>query len=391
MAIELERRELRSIELRKKKMKQRITILIFLGSLIGIIIGTFIIKQILDRDYVSFQVLHTTKRKDSSQAQYVGYRGGVIRYSRDGAMAMDSTGNMIWNGAYEMTNPIIDITDQYAVIADRGYKTIEIFNGKSKLPTLNMLSPIMKVEVANQGVVAVLMDDSDTNRIELYSEEGTHLAGIRTINQKDGYPVDISLSNDGRKLVTSYISFNKGVVQNKVTFYNFGSVGKNYIDKLVGYFDFENTIVPSIEFVNNDTVVAFGDNRFSIFSVKEVPSLKFEKSFESEIKSICYNETYVGVVLNNFEGEYNNQVIIYDLDGNLLMDKKTNFVYNRIVLSGDELIMSSDTECLIFKVNGEKKFEYKFDRNINYLFSVNNEDKYILIDDINMEEIQLIE
>lgn len=194
MAIELERRELRSYELRKKKHKQKIMLIVAIGLTIAVIIGTFTIQQILNKNYTNYEVVHTTVRQDSSSAMYESYKSGVVRYSRDGIMAMDGAGNMIWNGTFEMKNPVMDICEQYVAIADRGYKMLQIYSGKGQVSTINVLNNIMEVEVANNGVVAVLMEGDETNHIEMYKEDGTQLVEKRTTNVKDGFPVDISLS-----------------------------------------------------------------------------------------------------------------------------------------------------------------------------------------------------
>ena len=390
MAIELERRELRSYELRKKKHKQKITLMVAIGLTIAVIIGTFVIKQILDKNYTTYEVVHTTKREDSSSAMYKSYKSGVVRYSRDGIMAMDGTGNMLWNGTFEMTNPIVDICEDYVVVADRGGKTLQIYSGKGQSKSIPVLNNILEVEVANQGVVAVLMESKGSNIIEMYSEDGTWLTDIRTTNVKNGFPIDIDLSNDGRKLVTSYMFLNNGVVQNKVTFYNFGPVGRSYEDQVVGSYDYGQTIVPQVEFVNNDTVAVFGDHKISIYNVPNVPKLTYEEEFVNEIKSVIYSTKYIGVVLNNSEGEDKYQIIIYDLKGNVLLKENINYEYKTISFAGDDIIMYSDTGCKILNINGNEKFNFNFDRNISYLFPINNADKYILIDDVNMEEIKLM-
>ena len=65
------------------------------------------------------------------------------------------------------------------------------------------------------------------------------------------------MSDDGQRLVTTYISISKGLIQSKITFYNFGMVGQNYEDKIVAGFDYGQTLVSKVEFINKDTVCIF--------------------------------------------------------------------------------------------------------------------------------------
>lgn len=390
MAIELEKRDLRSYELRKRKHKQVITAITIVTIIISLGLIGFFVKLFLNKNYSKYEVLHSMERSDTSFSRYESYGSGIIKYSKDGAMAMDGAGNLLWNGPFEMKDPIVDITGKYVALADRGYDTIHIFNGNGGMETVNTNNRIIKIEVANQGVVAALLDGPDVNYIQLYTEEGSMPVDIRTLNEKDGYPVDIALSQDGRKLVTSYVSILNGVTQSKVTFYNFGGVGQNYIGKVVGGFDFGQTIVPDVDFINNDTVCAFGDDKFSIYSMKEKPELVYEEKLSAEVKSIIHSEKYVGLVLNN-DGEEKNRIVIYDLKGKVIFNETTNLDYNKILISGDEVIAYSDNEWNIWNLSGSKKFHYTFDANISYILPVNNVDKYILVDDTSINEIKLLE
>lgn len=392
MAIELEKRELRSFEIRKRKHKQKITMLISILIVVVLGVSAFVINQIIHKNYTGFEVISNIERSDSNSAQYISYGTGVLRYSRDGAMAMDGAGNLLWNGTYEMKDPIVDISDKYVVISDRGSKQLHIFNGQGKMTTINVLNPIIKAVTSSHGVVAVLMDGDKVNSVEVYSEDSdAYLVQSRTIKVEDGYPVDLSISQDGRKLVTSYISINNGVAQSILTFYNYGGVGKGYIDKIVGIYDLGQAIVPDVEFINNNTVAVFGDNKLNIVSIQETPKVVFEETFTSEIKSVVYNNEYVGYILNNIESEDKYQVKVYDTEGKIVLNQNFNYNYENVLLSGEELVFYSDMEWIILKLNGEEKLHYKFDNKIVFVAPVNNLDKYILIDGVNMMEVKLVE
>ena len=209
---------------------------------------------------------------------------------------MDFKGNSIWNSTYDMHNPIVDTCGEYVVISDKGNKSLELINEAGHVNSLEVLYPIIKAEVANQGVIAVLMDGGDENYTQFFSPTGKNLVDSRTIVEEHGFPVDFSLSRDGQKFVTSYISINGGLVQSKVTFYNFGAVGQNYEAKIVGGFDYGQTLISKVEFINNDTVCVFGDDKFNIYNMEEIPKLIFEEPFETEVKSISFNEDYIGII-----------------------------------------------------------------------------------------------
>jgi hypothetical protein len=390
MAIELERHELRSFEIRKRKHKKKITILIIISILIIIVLGAFIVNSLLHKNYKSYEVVHTTKRSDSVTAKYLSFGTDILRYSRDGVMLINDAGKQLWNGSYEMNDPIVDMSDNYVAIGDRGYKSIELFDG-TKTYQINTIKPITDVEVANQGVVAVLMDDATTNYIYLFSPEGETLIDSRTVPSKDGFPIDMDLSEDGTKMVTSYESLNNGTLLSKIVFYNFDEVGKNYESHVVGGLEYGETVFPKVEFINNDTVCAFGDDKINIYSILKIPELTKTIKLPSEVKSIFHSKKYIGCVVNNTDGNNPYRILIYDLKGKLKLDKTMNYSYNNITISGDEIIMYSNLEWIIWRINGEEKLHYKFNKNISYVLPINNVDKYVLIDDQNLEEVKLVE
>lgn len=391
MAIELEKHELRSFEIRKRKHKQKVTIISILSIFVAIIVMIFIINQFIHKNYTSFQVTNSIERKDSNSAKYQNYGANILRYSRDGAMAMDSKGNPLWNGTYEMNDPIVDICGDYVAISDRGYKTIEVFDANSSVSTINVQKPIIKTVISRQGVVAVLMDDTKVNYIKVFNKEGETLVDMRTTVENGGFPIDIDLSDDGQKLITSYASVNNGTLQSKVTFYNFDEVGQNYVWRIVAAYDYGKTLIPRIEFINNNTVCAFGDDKFSIYSMKKIPKLVKEVAIPSEIKSVFYSEKYIGFVLNNTEKDANYRILLYDLYGKLKLDKSMSYSYDNISLSGEEIILYSNLEWVIVRSNGEEKFHYTFDNNISCVLPVNKIDKYLIIDEHNMQEVKLTE
>lgn len=391
MAIILEKHQLRSYEIRKKRHKRIIALIAVILSVAAVFVVYVAINLILHKSYTSYKVIHKQERQDSSTAQYERYGSGMIRYSRDGAMAMDSAGNLLWNGTFEMRDPILDVQDKYVVVSDRGNKTLQIFNGEGKMTTVNVPYSIITSKIANQGVVAVLMDGDGVNYIKLYSEEGKELVDISTVNENDGFPLDITLSEDGRKLVTSYMSINDGKVHSVITFYNFGGVGQNYVDKIVGAEDFGQSMVPRIEFVNNDTICAFGDNSFALYSMEQIPKEICKETFNSEIKSIFYSNKYVGFILYNGEGTDKYRLLLYDLNGKIVLDKGINYEYDNVYISGDEIILYTNLEWVIMRTSGQIKFHYTFDNDISYILPVNNLDKYIIIDNVNIQEVKLTE
>lgn len=376
---------------RKKRYKRRRRAIIILVILLLLVTGSVYLISLYSRNYEGYSVIKTADISGESAVGYLSYGTSVVKYSLDGAVAVDKDGDFIWNGSYEMSDPIADTCDNYVVIADRDGNSIHIFNEKGEVGTFTTDYDILKVEVAYQGVVAVLMEAEDGNYIILYDVDGTDLSTIKTSVKNDGYPMDISLSSDGQKLVTSFLSYTGGKLIDNVAFYNFGEVGQNTTDRLMGVKTFkEGNIIPRVVFVNNDIICLFKDNGFLLYSMREKQKEEHEETFEGKIQSILYNKEYVGVVLQK-DGTGSKELVLYDLKGKKVLSKTLDFEYENIYLSDKEIIMYDNMSCLIMKLNGKEKFRYTFDNNIEAMYPVNNLDRYYLANGSKLLEIRLEE
>lgn len=384
------------IELEKKKKKQGGLLFIIILLAAAVSIGIFSVYSYVNKHFNSYTVIKTTPREDSNTVQYMAYgEDRILKYSRDGAAGLNSSGEILWNGSYDMKNPLAESCENYIVIADIGGKSAYVYNGSDSGVQVETLLPIVQACVANQGVVALVLEDKDSNIIQIYDPYNTSdslKVDLPTNVKEDGYPVDVALSNDGQKLVTSYLYINNGVMENRVNFYNFNDYGQNSGDRIVGARNFKQDLIPKLEFINNTTVCAYGENSFTLYSMKQVPKDVKEKiTLDDKIKSTFSNESYIGFVLENSKGDYKYQVVVYNTSGDKILNKGMDYEYDQVFISDKEIVFYSGMECNIMRINGTWRFHYTFDRDILYVMPVNNYNKYVLIDDTNMEEIKLTE
>ncbi|MGB8455033.1 MAG: DUF5711 family protein [Anaerocolumna sp.] len=381
----------------KNKYRKKIVYICSILFLI-IFIGMLYLK-IFNRNYNSYETLTTISNLGNTVSNILNYRNSIIKYNQDGVTAIDENGKLLWNGVYEMNDPIADNCGQYVAVADRGKRVVYIYDEKGETAKVATLHNIIKIEISMQGIVAVLMEEDDGNYINLYYPNGALLTNdekenvlveIYTNAQKDGIPIDMAYSDNGIKLITSYLSFNSSQIMNKVSFYNFNEVGQNNIDRFVGGYIYENRIVPKVTFLNNDTACLFADNGFIVFNIHEVSKMLYQKTFESKIQSIFYNKKYIGIVLKE-DGKTEKQLLLYNLKGNKIIDCSLEFEYDQIFISGDEIIMYDNLSCLIMKTNGKIKFKYTFANGIEALYPINNRDTYFLITNSEISKIRLLD
>ncbi len=360
-----------------------VTVCLLLG-----IAGVYIYLQ--TRTYSEYSVLKSVEREDSPGAQFDVFHGNILKYSKDGASLVDENNKIIWNQTYEMQAPMVDFCENYAAIADRKGDRIYIMDLSGPCGEIETSMPIQRIEVAGQGMVAVLMEQNGTGYIQMYDKSGTFLAEGEVHTENSGYPLDIAISNDGKKLAVSLLDVNKGNVNTTITFFNFDAMGQNEIDNIVGQYSYADMVVPKVEFLTNDVMVAFGSQKAVVFEGAQKPQVKKEVAIEKEIRTIFYNDAYFGFVFDNENKDTSYNMQIHDLRGAEVISKDFEMEYEEIgFLENDEICIRNDLECAIFTLRGVQKFHANFDKSIWKIMSVAGIRDYVFLIDGETQRIRL--
>lgn len=355
--------------------------------LIGIA-GIYIYLQ--TRTYSEYTVLKSVEREDSPGTQFEIFHGNILKYSKDGASFVDENNKLIWNQTYEMQSPMVDFCENYVAIADRKGDRVYIMDLSGSCGEIKTSMPIQRVEVAGQGLVAVLMEQDGTGYIQMYDKSGTFLAEGEVHTENSGYPLDIAISNDGKKLAVSLLDVNKGNVNTTITFFNFDAVGQNEIDNIVGQYSYADMVVPKVEFLTNDVMAAFGSQKTVIFEGAQKPKMKKEVAVKKEIRTIFYNDAYFGFVFDNENEETSYNMQIYDLRGAQVVSKDFEMEYDEIgFLENDEICVRNELECAIYTLRGVQKYHANFEKNIWKVMSVGRIRDYVFLVDGETQRIRL--
>lgn len=339
--------------------------------------------------YDSYKVVKSIKIDSGSDSRFMAFEDFVIKYSSDGISYIDGE-ETVWEEGYEMKSPIVDVCDSYLAVADKNTNDIFIYNEDGRQGKVKASYPIMKLEVARQGVVAALLEDKSCNYIEVYDKEGKQLVSHKTLLDENGYPLNFSMSPDGTKLMVSYMTVKNGILQNKVMFYNFSAAGKNSSDKMVGAFEqYEETIVPTVKFLSNDDAIAIGENVLSIYKMKDKPDLREEVELKDEIEKVFYNEKYVGMVFKNSNQKEPYRIEVYNLSGKRVLKKNVNINFDTVLFSGDNVLMYNDLNCIIISLKGVEKFNYTFKGQINSIIPVDGSRTFLFMTNSAIEKVRL--
>lgn len=393
MASLTERNEIKRYKEHKRKKKQMKRILIIGTITMCICLIIINIFYQMNRTYKGYRVVKSTERSDSNSVTYIPYGENFLKYSKDGATGFRANGEILWSGSYEMKNPLAVTCDNFAAIADIGGRDVFIFNGSDTGTYMKMDAPIEQISVAKQGVFAVVLKKDGEANINIYDPYNVAeqlKVSISTSTDSDGFPVAIALSKDGQKLVTSYINVQKGVLESSLNFYNFDSVGKNSVDRIVGSRPLEQQVVVDIDFLTNNTICAYTKDGFQLYYMQETPQDVAVIDIKNSIKSVSRNSKYITVLTeetDNVEVPY--KLHVYDTKGKKILEKEITYMYDSVEMGEKEVILYSNREVHIIRLNGKEKFNCQLASSASYFFAITGTDKYLLIDGDSLKQIRL--
>lgn len=389
----------------KKKNKEKISrvsylekikshkFMIFYRSLLLFILVTaavavFLIqwKNKIFTDSVTVSSIATTKPQNGNLVAFSEY---ILTYSKDGASCMDGNGNAVWNETFEMQNPMIDICQNVVAIGDYNGRNIYIMNTSGLLGQITTNRPIRNFCVASNGVVAVVLDDSDLTYIYLYDTKGKELVRIRTTMKDSGYPFSLSLPPNGMLLCVSYLFVDSGELKSSVAFYNFGEVGQNQTDNYVSGYDYLDVVVGYTRFLDEKTLFAVSDDRIMFFEGTQIPVNIGERLFSEDVQKLYYGKKHVGLVFNSTDGNSRYRLDIYNKAGQLCQSIGFDMEYTDIVFAEDQVIIYNESECQVYNMNGVEKYSGYFEKAVYALIPTSSSYRYILVTADSIDTIEL--
>lgn len=380
------------ISYREKIKSHKFTI--FYRTILVIILIAAIIAALYiqwkNKIYSQAVVLSSTEISIKQDSNLMPFSNYLLTYSKDGAACMDVKGNAVWNQTFEMQNPIVDICQNAVAIGDYNGRTIYVMNTSGVIGNIMTNKPIRDFCVASNGVVAVVLDDTDTTWIYLYDSQGNELIYFRTTMKESGYPVDVSISPNGQLVCVSYLFVDSGQMKSSVAFYNFGDVGQNSTNNYVSGYDYMNAVVPFTRFLDNRSIFAVADNRIMFYDGAQKPTSMAENLIDDDIQSIYYGGEYVGLIFNSTESSSRYRLDVYHKSGDLKQSIEFDIDYKDILFHDDQIIIYNETECCIYNGNGTEKYRGRFEKSAVMLIPQSNAYRYMVVtpDSIDMIELQ---
>jgi hypothetical protein len=352
------------LALRSGSFKKFIYILIFFALLV---IGAFVLISVRQKNYGKFDdIKQVNEIRISDGSELYNNSGCLFVTGMNGMKGYDGDGGLMMDVAFELDHPFTVSRGKTAAIADIGGNKVYIISPDGLPHSYKTEAPIVKLCTAEDGTTAVLLDDGSKDLIRIYTPDGEPKVEIGTTTANDGFPVDIALSGDGKKLVTLYLSFSGDDIVSKVTFYNTGDVGKNFIENIVGQKIYAGEMAYFVDFMGNDHVAAvFGDG-FSLFKMEEIPELLKDERSKFKLFDVQVCDECLAVISEIPDGR---KLTFYGTNGAVSGSIDELNDYDSITVTNGEALIIKGQTAVIYRMNGTTKLDCRFEGSGSKLYS----------------------
>lgn len=362
----------------KKIWRHRLAVILKYAAVVAVVLLAFfgIRYYMNNRTFTGYSIASTTERSDTLTTKYAPFGDKILKYSRDGVSYTDDANSLLFSITYTMQDPILALSQKAGAVADKNGSQIYIFDQEKQLGQITTLLPIKHIAISNQGVVAVLMEESKSSKLEIYSADGT-IIGDGIFDLEDaGYPMNLSISSDGTKIAIAFAQISGSKFNSSVAVYNFDNVGENYVDHLVFAKNYTDYMIPELHYFDASTLVAVGDGILGFYQGSQIPEIVNEVTIENEIKSVFYGENMVGLVFETVEGK---MLTLYDAKGNLVTQIPFTMDYDNIRIADNRVLIYNDTEMGLYSFSGKECFRHTFETSMVDIFTTKSRSKYLFI------------
>ena len=358
----------RAYEERIKQHRERVRYTRILSAATVLVVIALVALFFSSRHYNRAEISKVRDFVAEEGAACVNFNGSILQYGPNGATCAGTGGRVRWSITYEMDQPIISVSGKVAAIADYGGRTIYLMDTKKQLCTITTSLPIHKISVSESGKVAAVLDDKSATWIRLYSENGKEIAYFTRTMEENGYPMDVAVSPDGKKVCISSLKLQDSSVISNLSFYDFGKAGQKYDDHMVGNFEYEKEVFPYVRFIGNGACCAASDSRLVMIDTSGTePKNSFNNMLTENLQGIFKSGDRIALVFMDLTRENLYRLDLYGRSGKKEGSIGFSMPYKDIQIKGNRVYINNEQSMQIYSLRGNEIFDGGFDRAVKVI------------------------
>ncbi len=371
--------------------KLKIAIIVIISALI-VAISFLLYNKYSEKDYISseykFSTVYSSEKGYTNNHQIIVSGDNLYLATLEGIEKIGTDGKSLWSKSYHFNELLVISAGNYLSAIDISEKKAFIFNESGLQGEITCANEIVYGAINDRGYLALIIDDDDSQSIEIYDKTGEKVAERVTAFNSSGYPVFVSLNSKTGKAVSSHLTLKNSKVESVVSFFDFSGNGKNLSDRIFGYKTYEDNVISNAFFLSSDTVALIGDKAIYFYNFDDELNFVAEQKFENEPQEIFKYGNKIVISYFTEPGNYvesENKVVIYNNKGEI--NAKIDNPYQKRVDVDDENIYLLKDNTVESYVLNNKKWSSNFAKNVKGIKKIDKK-HFLLIYDDNFEVLK---
>ena len=357
-------------------------------ALIAALLGFWFYNRV--HTYDEYAVKTSIEKNDIDGTEYLMLGNSILKYSPDGVFCVDLQDQTKWSAAYSMQTPICARCKNMVVIAEQQGQQVYLFNGDGQVGHFETTLPIRQAYVSANGVTALVLQDSDIAWIMLYGADGSQIASVKASLEISGYPMNVAISDNARKMAVSYLCLSEGDLTGRIVFYDFSSASDTDEAHQTGSADFGREVFPRIYFADRSTVVAVGDCSMEIFHDTRKPSDRTSVAFDREIVSFFCDQDNEGFIFRSQDTQQLYDMEVYNTRGKRVMQSSFDFEYTGVRMEDGEILLYDAVDLYAYRTSGRQKLSIAYEKPVRFFAHLSGYHRYLVITEETMDQIRIM-
>lgn len=345
------------------------------------------LKDVIDNNFITRKIKYELSSTEfdydaNLNVAFGTHKGYIVKCSRDNIIYIDSNGNEQWTYPLSLNNPVLKTAGSYLLVADYGAKSLLTFSGKEMRWEKELDNNIINADINAKGYVTVVHgEERSRGAVSVYNRQGMNCFKI---GKAENFILSSKVSSKVKSVFINSID-TSGISMNTVL--EFADLsGKMLNSKIVK----ENTVFPSVWFMENDSLLAVGDSMFMILD-KDFKE-KLQQTVNGKIFSSCIADGKYAVVAANpeeatgiFESG-SSGIWVYDANGEKITEYNIKGEVRNINSFNNVIAVNSGNKLRFIDLGGELLAEYSSKEDIREVFFINRhevlaicKDKFLVI------------
>jgi len=340
------------------------------------------IKDLIDRNFINrdtkYELSTAEFNYDSNLKTAFGtHKGYIVKCSRDNIIYIDSDGNEQWTYPLSLKNPVLKIAGAYFLVADYGAKSILMFSEKEMRWEKELDNKIINADINEKGYATVVHEGQRSKwEVSTYNRQGMKYF---TIGRAENFILLSKVSSKAKSVIINSID-TSGINTN--TILEFADLKGSMLNKKIIK---ENTIFPSIWYMENDSLLAVGDSMFMILD-KDFKE-KLQQTVNGKIFSSCIADGKYAVVAANPEkntGVFesgSSGIWVYDGNGEKKYEYNIKGEVRNISSYEDIIAVNSGNKLRFINLDGALMAEYSSKDDMKEVFFISRREVLVVCKD----------